>query len=339
MATDIWWWRARNCWAMKIVHPITGRRKNVQLGPDETEARRRFHGKMLELLGNEDPRGNDPRIVQSPTLVELATAYFDWNERNRAPKTTATRRSYLAWVVDRYGHLPATDLVPAHVEEIKHRYRSRAPLSINHFVRITKGLYNWAIDQGILETNPVARVKGVPLPPAKRKAVSMLQAVRAYHAGDASPPLGDYMRLLLYTGMRRGELAGLPWDAYDAKERILVITNHKTAGRSGLPRIIPLSARAVEVIERQPKGTDAIISGPGGRVLPASALDQRWLHARPDGCRVTFHVMRHTFVSRLLARGVPEWEVQRLVGHSSKLMTRYYASADMRRLREAVSRL
>ena len=60
---------------------------------------------------------------------------------------------------------------------------------------------------------------------------------------------------------------------------------------------------------------------------------------QPEGCAVTFRALRHTFVSRLLARGVPEWEVQRLVGHSSTLMTRYYASADMRRLREAVGRL
>ena len=54
---------------------------------------------------------------------------------------------------------------------------------------------------------------------------------------------------------------------------------------------------------------------------------------------MTVHALRHTFASRALARGVPEWEVQRLVGHSSTLMTRYYASADMRRLREAVQRL
>ena len=50
--------------------------------------------------------------------------------------------------------------------------------------------------------------------------------------------------------MRSGELAGLSWDAYDARDRVLVVSDHKTVGRTGEPRILPLSDRAVEVIER-----------------------------------------------------------------------------------------
>ena len=43
------------------------------------------------------------------------------------------------------------------------------------------------------------------------------------------------------------------------------------------------------------------------------------------GKRVTFHVARHTFATRLLERGVPITTVQQLLGHASVRMTQRYA--------------
>lgn len=342
MAASMWWWERRGQWCANVTDPVTRKRLRWYLGAEEVEARRLFHVKMAELLGG-DPRlpGSDPGARARDgdlTLAELAAAYLDWNELNRSYATWKSRRVYLRWIVEPFGLERAVDLRPAHVEQTKRVHQGKAPKSINHFVRAIKTLYNWAMDQGILEANPVARVKGVPRAPVKRKAVSVLTAVRACRRGNASPPLGDFMRLLLYTGMRSGELAGLPWDAYDRANRALIVGGHKTVGRSGQPRMIPLTARAVHLIERQEKGGAAIFSDPDGRSLTRNAFAQRWKRARGD-CAVTFHALRHTFVSQLLARGVPEWEVQRLVGHASTLMLRYYAAADMQRMRAAVERL
>lgn len=44
------------------------------------------------------------------------------------------------------------------------------------------------------------------------------------------------------------------------------------------------------------------------------------------GVRCTgWHLLRHTFASRLAARGVPIFTIQKLLGHSTVLMTERYA--------------
>jgi integrase len=55
--------------------------------------------------------------------------------------------------------------------------------------------------------------------------------------------------------------------------------------------------------------------------------------------RVMFHVLRHTFASHLVMRGVPMKAVQELLGHSSIDMTMRYAHLSPNVRREAVAAL
>ena len=51
---------------------------------------------------------------------------------------------------------------------------------------------------------------------------------------------------------------------------------------------------------------------------------------------VTFHQFRHTFATRLARSGTPERVAQEILGHASKLMTRYYTTASVGEMLEAV---
>lgn len=332
---DIYWWKRRKQWVADIPDPATGKRKRWYLGADKADAQAEFHRRMYHLL-----RGQVDTDPEHLRIADLIGQYIEWNRANRARNTADFREVYLRWLGTRYGTLPAAKLLPQHVERVKALYRqTHAPRSVNHFVTAVKGMYRWAMRQRLLNDNPVQYIQKVPRAPQEKRAVSLLTALRACRLCDKRPPLGDFLRLLLYTGMRRGELVGLPWAAYDPQTAILNVAQHKTVGRTGRPRIIPLSTRAVEVIERQPRTGEAIFSNERGGAISGNAFLIRLKRLRrwhPQLAGITCHVFRHTFVSRLLARGVPPWQVQRIVGHTSQLMTLYYAKAEMRQLHEAV---
>ena len=52
----------------------------------------------------------------------------------------------------------------------------------------------------------------------------------------------------------------------------------------------------------------------------------------------SFHSLRHTFVSRLMERGVNPYYVQRAVGHSTMMMTAHYDHSAADEIRKALDR-
>jgi len=77
------------------------------------------------------------------------------------------------------------------------------------------------------------------------------------------------------------------------------------------------------------------------RVFPFKSLRSAWEGARSraglDDLR--FHDLRHTFATRLIESGVDPVRVQRLLGHSTLLMTQRYLHATDDGLRSAVAQL
>lgn len=128
--------------------------------------------------------------------------------------------------------------------------------------------------------------------------------------------------VLVDTGIRCGELFALEARDVDLKAGQIRIWENK----SDLPRSVPLTSRAKEILEIQVKVHP---SGPlftGGhwwlshtwnraKVALGLANDSQWVP----------HVLRHTCASRLVQAGVPLATVQRLMGHKCIQVTMRYA--------------
>ena len=54
---------------------------------------------------------------------------------------------------------------------------------------------------------------------------------------------------------------------------------------------------------------------------------------------VTFHQFRHTAATRMARSGVPEKVAQEILGHASKLMTRYYTTTSVKEMLDAVEKI
>jgi integrase len=134
------------------------------------------------------------------------------------------------------------------------------------------------------------------------------------------------IKLLLFTGGRRGEILSLQWHQVKLNEKRLFLPGTK----NGKSRSIILNDRAMAVLKelevnkngeylfpsrngaRKPHINDLRI--PFGKVSEAAGV---------EGLRV--HDIRHSFATLALQGGASVYDVSKLLGHSDVSMTQRYA--------------
>lgn len=152
--------------------------------------------------------------------------------------------------------------------------------------------------------------------------------------------------LAAYTGCRRGEAFAMRWRDVDLERRLVYIERSAvplgkggyqwTPPKNGKPRCAgmpPALARLLEEHRKEAPGLpDALLTRTAGGNPPNThTLNAAILNAaKAAGIkqRVTFQVLRRSFVSLALASGAVDHEVLRsVVGHAGAVMTRHYHQA------------
>ena len=141
------------------------------------------------------------------------------------------------------------------------------------------------------------------------------------------------LRLAVETGMRRGELLELTWEAIDLDARFI----HLDLTKSGDERRIPLNAAAVAVLAALPRpinGGKAFKGNPQSMSRAMRRAADRARRRYEAGCNARnvaadpkflrgarLHDGRHETVSRLVEAGVDQLTTAKIVGHKTLAMT------------------
>lgn len=150
----------------------------------------------------------------------------------------------------------------------------------------------------------------------------------------------DTVLILLYTGMRCGEMLQLQKADVHLRQRYIRITRSKTA--AGI-RIIPIHHRIAPLIEaRMASPGDALICDGDGRPYNYGRYCTVWrsvMHRiRADGH--TTHDCRHTVATLLDNVGANETAKRRILGHSGGDITeRVYTHKGLQQLRKCIELL
>ena len=131
-----------------------------------------------------------------------------------------------------------------------------------------------------------------------------------------SEQLSHIILFAIETAMRRGEICKARWSHLDLSKRILKIPQTKT----GVPRTIPLSSRAIEILQTLPNINESIFG------LQSESISQAFERAcrRANIIDLNFHDLRHEAVSRLFEKGFSLPEVAAISGHKTWAMLKRY---------------
>jgi integrase len=143
-----------------------------------------------------------------------------------------------------------------------------------------------------------------------------------------------WLRIVLNTGGRKGEVLSLRWADVDRKNRMITFRGVRT--KNERTRRVPITAKLLKHIEdfyaeehedaeRDEEGV--IIGAPLERIFPADSLRKPWarLHALAKlPAEVTPHTLRHHVASTMVLKGAALPIVRDLLGHRSLEVTSRY---------------
>jgi integrase len=211
-------------------------------------------------------------------------------------------------------------------------------------VGLLGGIFSFAVARRFLSDNPAKGVKRYP----EKKGETFLssaelaklgEALVKTEAGNANPAGVAILRLLAFTGARKGEIVALRWSEVDLERGYLRLGDSKTGAK-----IIPLGAPAIEVL-----ASVKMIDG-CPFVFPATSgtghfqgVEKLWRNVRTAAGFPTLriHDLRHSFASVGLARGDALPVIGVILGHADvKTTARYAHLADdpVRQAADAISR-
>jgi integrase len=300
------------------------------LGKDKKEADKKYHRLMAgEGLAR-------PREDSLPALIEhfLADA-----ARSVTPKTLTWYREFLEDFAARNPRLKASDIAPRHVRAwtaAEHK-RPWGQSTRRSAVTILKRLLNWAVENRLLERNPIADLEREA---AVRRERVLTDEERArilgwYPEGD---PFRDFLVALMESGARPGEVARVEARDVGLADGTWTVSN-KTGRKTGQKRVIYMTAALHELtrrlMERHPEGP--LFRNEDGKPWTLQAINCRFRRKRNRKVDaldrdVTAYVYRATWATDALENEVPDAAVAALMGHSgTATLHRHYSKIHEKR--------
>lgn len=280
----------------------------------------------------------------------------------RTPQTLEWYRQRLTRFLAFMGNVPVEQIRPndlrnylAHLMDQKDRWTSHPKLKrkegglseytiAGHF-RALRKLFNWLESEGILDTNPMRRIKAPKFGQCEPKGIAesdLLALIETTKAGTVSD-LRDRAIILVLTdtGCRLGGLCGLQVQDIDLKQEMAIV---KEKGRK--VRYIFLNPPTIEALKAwlavrpEDSGTALFVSlgnKAKGPLSPNGVRQMLRRRAKQAGIKgpVNPHAFRHTFAREFLMKGGDLASLSDLLGHSSVMVTKhFYGTLTMRELKE-----
>lgn len=180
-------------------------------------------------------------------------------------------------------------------------------------------LYKYAIKNDIVTTNYAEHIE-INEKVEKTGKVFSTDEIRLLWK-NVDHPTAQWMLILIYTGMRIGELLSITSDTIYLEEQYMVGGSKSEAG---IDRVIPLHSAIVPLIEQRMGKAKQLMRDEKGRKLSyAKALEQFKMFLVEHKLDVEHlpHDTRKTAVSLMHEAGIPIETIRIIVGHSGKGIT------------------
>jgi integrase len=311
------------------------------------DARRKAGGLLAGLREGRDPKAERrTAAARNRTLRTWFEHYLGFNKELRPRSIEEYRRSverHLEAWLDR----PLREITREMVEE-RHAAigTSAGKAAADAAMRALRVVWNHALDRDeTLPANPVRVLKkqGWFKPPPRTRSVRAGELPKFYAAVEELPnrTAADYIKLLLFTGLRRREGAALPWDEVDFATKVIRLPGLRAKSKRKLD--LPMSSFVRDLlVARRNIGNDGgwvfgANSESGHIEEPKFAFEEI---AEATGIRVSPHDLRRTFVTVAESSDISGLALKALVAHAiGDDVTEGYVQMTVERLREPAQRV
>lgn len=308
------------------------------------DARAKAHKMLMLVNDGGDPKFERHRFRDVPGMADFVHEHYLPYVRIRKRSWITDERLLINHVLPVFGQLRMNRVVRSDVVAFQHGLLERgyAPGTCNRILVVLKYVYNCAIRWDVLPLggNPCDGVRMFEDDGACERYLTADEVRRLFAELDANRnvQVAQIIRLLLYTGARKGEILGARWEDVDLERQLLVVPAARS--KSKKVRYIPLSSAAVDLLMSLPRhdGVPWLFVSPKTGKPPRSIFfawdTMRKRAGLPD---LRLHDLRHSYASFLVNAGRSLYEVQRLLGHHDPKVTMRYAHLSPQAMLEAAN--
>ena len=267
--------------------------------------------------------------------ITLRQLFNEWLPiHSQSISISAVKSYHIAFKhISNIADMPITDIHFQHLQNVidSMHVKGLSYSSCKKVRTVLNQLFNYAIIRDYPVTNYALHLNLGPNRPTIKRRVFTRQQINKLWAIDTS--YSHMILILLYTGLRIGELLNLRRQDINRRSSYLIVRHAKT--KAGEGRIIPIHHRITPLIEQVYNSTDNYL-------FPISYTTFRKHFQdimKQLNCKHTIHDTRHTFASLLDAVAPPN-ALRSLLGHKQgDITTRVYTHKTIRELRKSIELL
>ena len=342
--------------------------------PDGGPQRKTIYAKTIREL--EEKAAELRRQVGKGTVVQGGSiSVNDWGQEwlsayksGVSGKTYSMYKSTLtAHIIPSIGRMRLKDVRPFHLQQlITSMQGKKLTRTINHTVLTLKQMFKRAVENNLLERNPVDLIDAPKRHKPTKRALTAEERA-SFEAAPLPPIERAFLLMLMYTGLRRGEVLALTWSDINMQAKTVSVSKTwssdgnkawiKPSPKSAAGnRDVPMPESLYDTIEalRSTATSDFLFPSSKGTLMSETVYRRFWVRIadalntslggtsaqRVLRSDVTPHIFRHTYATMLFYAGIDIKTAQYLLGHSSITMTLdIYTHLDKGKVSEAAVKL
>ncbi|PQZ79474.1 MULTISPECIES: site-specific integrase [unclassified Brevundimonas] len=270
---------------------------------------------------------------QRDTFRAVAERFIDLRaKRNRSWQET--ERLLRHGPVAQWGERHIGDIRRADVADLIDSITKRSPAIARATFAAVRPLFSWCLERDLITTSPCEGLRAPPRPKSRERVLTDEEIKLAWQGSDRLSGLfGPLVKLLILTGQRRAEVAGMTWAELDLDAGIWRLPGDRT--KNGRDHEVDLSDQALAVIADIPKTGPHLFPARGEGAARGFSATKRQLNRRvreageaeldtgeeaeelPDASTWRLHDLRRTAATGMAALGVAPHVVERVLNHVS----------------------
>jgi integrase len=268
-----------------------------------------------------DPAGAkaESRIAAAETFAAVGRQFLDHQRRHRRPRSfLEIQRHLLKYSAPLHG-LQLTKVQRRDVAAVIMAVaESSGAVTANRARTSISGLFSWAIQNGLAESNPVVGTVRNRERSRERVLTPDELALIWHHLGDGH--YASVMQLLMLTGSRASEIADLRWS--EIHSDTIVLPPERT--KNGRSHIIPISTAVRAILDAQPHRADRdLIFGIGKGGFNGWHIRKQHLDAHIEAATGkkldpwTTHDLRRSVATGMAEIGIQPHIIEAVLNHVS----------------------
>jgi integrase len=246
------------------------------------EARHQARKVLAEARLGGDPLGKRRAASTGLTVSKLVTQYAGAMEAGTASsKRLRGRPASVGYLSDtllhlsrfaaEYGPRPAESIGRADVRGLLDRYIGQ-PAVHRRVHGAIRRMYGWALARDLVSNAPADHIETTS-PAPRERVLSITELAAVWRAAEELEVVyADAVKLLVATGQRRGEVAGIQWGEVDLATGLWALPAERTKARR--QHVLPLPGVALAVLQRR-RAACSKAPAVDELVLPTLARDGR----------------------------------------------------------------